>query len=71
MIRVEITESAFTENQELLRREVVRFRENGFEVWMDDFGSEYSTLNMLQRLDFDLIKIDMEFMRDFSLPERI
>ena len=66
MIRVEITESAFTENQELLRREVVRFRENGFEVWMDDFGSEYSTLNMLRRLDFDLIKIDMEFMRDFS-----
>lgn len=66
MIRIEITESAFMENQELLKREVDRFRENGFEVWMDDFGSEYSTLNMLQDLNFDLIKIDMEFMRNFS-----
>ena len=66
LLRVEITESAFTENLELLRREVARFRANGFEVWMDDFGSEYSTLNLLQRLEFDLIKIDMEFMRDFS-----
>ena len=33
---------------------------------MDDFGSEYSTLNLLQDLDFDLIKIDMEFMRNGS-----
>lgn len=66
MIRIEITESAFTENQEFLVREVNRLRENGFEVWMDDFGSEYSTLNMLQHFNFDLIKIDMEFMRDFS-----
>ena len=66
LIRIEITESAFTENQELLRREVARFRENGFEVWLDDFGSEYSTLNLLQEIDFDLIKLDMRFMRNFS-----
>ena len=66
MIRIEITESAFTKNQELLKREVARFRENGFQVWMDDFGSEYSTLNLLQDLDFDLIKIDMQFMRNSS-----
>ena len=64
MIRIEITESAFMKNQELLKREVNRFRESGFEVWMDDFGSEYSTLNLLQDLDFDLIKIDMQFMRN-------
>ena len=63
MIRIEITESAFMKNQEFLKREVDRFRRNGFQVWMDDFGSEYSTLNILQDLDFDLIKIDMEFMR--------
>lgn len=63
MLRIEITESAFTENQELLKREIARFRTAGFQVWLDDFGSEYSTLNLLQDLDFDLIKIDMEFMR--------
>ncbi len=66
LIRIEITESAFTENQDLLRYEVTRFRESGFEVWLDDFGSAYSTLNLLQELDFDLIKLDMHFMRNFS-----
>ena len=66
MLKIEITESAFIENQELLKREVARFRSNGFEVWMDDFGSEYSTLNLLEELDFDLIKIDMKFMKNFS-----
>ena len=66
MIRIEITESAFTEDQEFLKEEVARFRRNGFQVWMDDFGSEYSTLNLLQDLDFDLIKLDVRFMRSKS-----
>lgn len=66
MIRIEITESAFAKNQELLKREIARFRENGFQVWIDDFGSEYSTLNLLQDLDIDLIKVDMQFMRSSS-----
>ena len=66
LIKIEITESAFIANQELLVKEVERFRSNGFEVWMDDFGSEYSTLNLLQELDFDLIKIDMQFMKNLT-----
>ena len=66
MIKIEITESAFMDDVELLKREVARFRENGFEVWLDDFGSEYSTLNLLQEIDFDLLKIDMQFMKNFS-----
>lgn len=66
MIKIEITESAFISNQEMLRHEVARFHANGFEVWMDDFGSEYSTLNLLQEMDFDLIKIDMKFMKNFA-----
>ena len=66
MLKIEITESAFIENQELLKREMARFRSNGFDVWMDDFGSEYSTLNLLEELDFDLIKIDMKFMKNFT-----
>ncbi len=64
-IKIEITESAFMDTPELLRHEVDRFREQGFEVWMDDFGSEYSTLNSLEELTFDLIKLDMRFMRNF------
>lgn len=65
LIKIEITESAFISNQEMLRYEVGRFHNNGFEVWMDDFGSEYSTLNLLQEMEFDLIKIDMKFMKNF------
>ena len=66
LIRIEITESAFIADQELLRHEIGRFRENGFQVWLDDFGSEYSTLNLLEDISFDLIKIDMKFMRNFT-----
>ena len=67
VLRIEITESAFISNQELLGRAVKRFRELGFKVWMDDFGSEYSTLNLLQELDFNLIKIDMNFMNNLEV----
>ena len=66
ILKIEITESAFIEDQELLKRELSRFRDAGFEVWLDDFGSEYSTLNLLQEIDFDLLKIDMQFMKNFS-----
>ncbi len=66
ILKIEITESAFISDPALLKREVDRFHEKGFDVWLDDFGSEYSTLNLLQELDFDLIKIDMQFMKNFS-----
>lgn len=65
-LHIEITESAFVETPELLKLEVDRFHHSGFGVWMDDFGSEYSTLNLLQELNFDLVKIDMQFMRNFT-----
>lgn len=65
LLCIELTESVFVEEQELLKHEVERFHDHGFAVWMDDFGSEYSTLNLLQDLCFDLVKIDMQFMRNF------
>ena len=42
---------------------VERFREAGFAVWMDDFGSGYSSLDVLRDIHFDLIKFDMSFLR--------
>lgn len=66
ILKIEITESAFIDDPDMLKREVERFRSGGFEVWLDDFGSEYSTLNLLQEIDFDLLKIDMKFMKNFS-----
>ncbi|MCR5213959.1 MAG: EAL domain-containing protein [Eubacterium sp.] len=62
-IHIEVTESALEDDtQELLGR-LREFRNSGFEIWLDDFGSGYSSLNSLQDFKFDVIKIDMKFMR--------
>lgn len=70
LLCIEITESAAAQSQDLLSNAVDRFHEHGFSVWMDDFGSEYSTLNILEELDFDLVKLDMRFMRNFTSQSR-
>ena len=62
-IRVEITESTIGRDFDFMKEQIGRFRELGFQVWIDDFGSGYSSLNVLQRLEFDLIKFDMSFMQ--------
>lgn len=67
LLTIEITESAFIKNRQFLENQINKFRESGFNVWMDDFGSEYSSLNTLQEYSFDLIKLDMRFMKNFSL----
>ena len=63
MITIEITESIIGRDFEFIRTQVERFRSLGFPVWMDDFGSGYSSLDVLQSIQFDLIKFDMSFMR--------
>lgn len=70
LIAVEITESALMSDQETIRTAIERFHAAGFEVWMDDFGSGYSSLNVLKDFDFDEIKIDMAFLRDFNERSR-
>ena len=66
MITVEITESVIGGDFEFMKEQVARFRELGFPVWMDDFGSGYSSMNVLQQIHFDLIKFDMRFMEHFD-----
>ncbi len=66
LIRVEFTESAASDDPEGLKRQVEALQDKGFKVWMDDFGSGYSSLNMLQIYDFDLVKFDMEFVRNIQ-----
>ena len=44
-------------------KKINALREVGFEIWLDDFGSGYSSLNVLQDFNFDVIKVDMRFMR--------
>lgn len=61
-IKIEITESAYVENEKVIDT-VRRLREKGFLVLMDDFGSGYSSLNMLRNLSIDIIKLDAHFLR--------
>lgn len=65
-IIIEITESAAFYNKALLIAKVNRFHEAGFKVWVDDFGSGYSSLNSLQDFSFDGMKIDMGFLSSFK-----
>lgn len=61
-IKTEVTESAYTEGDKLINKAVNRLREAGFLVMMDDFGSGYSSLNMLKSIPVDVIKMDMRFL---------
>ena len=62
-ISIEITESIIGSDFEFMKKQVERFQNLGFPVWMDDFGSGYSSLDVLQSIQFDLIKFDMGFMQ--------
>ena len=70
MINIEITETVIGNNPDYMRRQIDRFHENGFSVWMDDFGSGYSSLDIMQNFDFDLIKFNMQFMKDYNASEK-
>ncbi len=61
-LKVEITESAYVENSDKVVDAVHHLRETGYTLLMDDFGSGYSSLNMLQQIDVDVIKMDMKFL---------
>lgn len=70
-IHIEITETALAQSEDLVRDHIELFRSQGFEVWLDDFGSGYSSLNALQRFDFDCAKIDMAFLHKPGDPARL
>jgi EAL domain-containing protein (putative c-di-GMP-specific phosphodiesterase class I)/GGDEF domain-containing protein len=62
-IRLEITETAYMQSPEQLIDAVKKLRAMGFMVEMDDFGSGYSSLNMLRDVEVDVLKLDMAFLR--------
>ncbi|MGN0817822.1 MAG: EAL domain-containing protein, partial [Candidatus Coproplasma sp.] len=63
-LHLEITESAYAENQEQIISTVDNLRKLGFDIEMDDFGSGYSSLSMLSRMKLDVLKLDMKFVRN-------
>ncbi len=64
-LTIEITESIIGSDYDYMKSQILRFQSLGFKVWMDDFGSGYSTLDVLHDIPFNLIKLDMKFMQQF------
>ena len=60
---VEITEQDVAVGTDCFREQLRDIRDNGYRLWLDDFGSGYSAINMFSRFEFDLIKFDMDLMR--------
>jgi EAL domain-containing protein (putative c-di-GMP-specific phosphodiesterase class I) len=67
---IEITESAYTQDSDQMAAMVTALRDQGFKVEMDDFGSGYSSLNMLANLPIDFIKMDMQFVRSMDVNKK-
>ncbi|MBP0977773.1 MAG: EAL domain-containing protein, partial [Oscillospiraceae bacterium] len=61
-LRIEITETVMMNDAENRMQILENFRSAGFIVEMDDFGSGYSSLNMLKQMPVDVLKIDMKFL---------
>lgn len=62
LLEVEITESAYSERPDRIVEAIDALAERGFTVLMDDFGSGYSSLNMLKDINVDVLKIDLRFL---------
>ena len=69
-IKVEVTESAYMDQPLELMNIMNKFRSSGYQVLMDDFGSGFSSLNMLKDFEVDILKIDMKFMDSIDTSER-
>ena len=64
---IEITEQDLAVGAEKLREQLKQIRDNGYRLWLDDFGSGYSAINVFSKFDFDLIKYDMELIRNLDV----
>lgn len=64
MITIEITEQDIAQASDYFNKQLNAFFKHGYTIWVDDFGSGYSNLNILTRYHFHLIKIDQSFIRD-------
>ena len=68
-IKLEVTESAYTDDAKRVLEAINQLRALGFEIEMDDFGSGYSSLNMLSQMPIDVLKMDMKFVRNIEESE--
>ncbi len=62
LFQLELTESAYTDNQDAIKKAMRQLQKYGHTILMDDFGSGYSSLNVLKDISVDVLKLDMKFM---------
>ncbi|MBP5694480.1 MAG: EAL domain-containing protein [Bacilli bacterium] len=67
---IELTESAYSSEAKQMIQVIQEFKEAGFKVEIDDFGCGYSSLNTLATLSFDVLKLDMQFVREMNRNEK-
>ena len=65
-LKLEVTESAYTENADQVVEVIERLRKKGYEIEMDDFGTGYSSLNMLSSMPVNVLKMDRAFIRNID-----
>ncbi|MCR5656209.1 MAG: EAL domain-containing protein [Butyrivibrio sp.] len=66
LLQIEISESEIDMDREGIKKELIRFHEHGFRIVFDDFGSQYSSLQILNELPFDAIKINSSFLSGYD-----
>ena len=69
-LHLEVTESAYTEDAGQLGSIIQKLRAKGYKIEMDDFGSGYSSLNMLSSMPIDGLKMDMAFVKHIEQNEK-
>ena len=69
-LHIEITESALIDEKANLISAMKNFKSRGFALWLDDFGSGYSSFNSLKDYEFDVLKLDMEFLKGFDKNDK-
>lgn len=70
LLNLELTESAYTDNPIAIKEIIARLQGYGFLIMMDDFGSGYSSLNVLKDISVDVLKVDMKFLSNTDIPGR-
>ena len=69
LIHIEVTESQYAEEADVIKDKIDRIRARGIKIEMDDFGNGYSSLGMLAGISLDVLKLDMSFIRDIETTE--
>lgn len=70
LIEIELTETAIFDSFQTIQDFINQLHENNLKISMDDFGSGYSSLNMLKEIDIDVIKFDQGFLEETEKDER-